>query len=152
MSSAHRINLIKDLTLVTKNVDGVDQGFAVNHPDIYDANGNKLNDVQLTNAGVAYSKTVALLPKYNDYIFTALCQGCAVNVTLEMSPDGINWCNCVLSDGNNCSVSCDPSGGATDCQIKIVDVSLLQYVRVKIDSAASTDLDCDIFLTHTMNY
>ena len=152
MSSAHRIDLIKDLTLVSRVVNGVTQGFIENHPDIYDANGNKLNDVQLTQGGIAYSKTVALLPKFNDYIFTALCGGCAVNVTLEFSPDGVNWCNCVLSDGQPCSVACDPVGNTIDCQVKVVDVPLLQYVRVKIDSSASTNLSCDIFLTHTMNY
>lgn len=152
MSSAHQIEIIRDLTLEAKVVNNSTQGFAVNHPDIYDENGNKLDDVQLTGQNYAYSKPIALLPKYNDYIFTALCAGCAVTVTLQMSPDGVNWCDCVLSDGNDCLIECDPTPPNVECQVKIVDVPILQYIRVKIGNAASTDLDCTIIMTHTMNY
>lgn len=151
MSSAHQQIFIKDLTLTEIN----GEGFAENQ-DLYDANGNKLDSVQLTstdsqgNPNFAYTQTLVMLPKYNDYIFTALCTGCSVTAILEHSPDGINWCDCALSDGNSCEVLCQPL--TSECTVKIVDVPLLQYVRVKIQQAANITLNCTIMLTHTMNY
>ena len=67
-----------------------------------------------------------MLPKYNDYMLTALCTGCSVTAILEHSPDGINWCDCALSDGNSCTVLCQPL--TSECTVKIIDVPLLQYV------------------------
>ena len=151
MSSAHRINLITDLTLVDKNGDG--NGWAVGHPDLVDANGNPLAEVRLTGSGVdhvAYSKTVVLSPKYNDYILTATCIGCVLKVEFEYSPDGVNWCNCILGNGEECEFVCTETAG--DCTVSIIDVPILQYVRVKISNAGNASLDCSIFLTHTMNY
>lgn len=151
MSSAHRINLIKDLTLVDKDGDG--NGWAVGHPDLVDASGNPIAEVRLTGSAeehVAYSKTVALSPKYNDYILTATCTGCVLTVEFQHSPDGVNWCNCALADGIDCEIEC--TGTVGDCTVKIIDVPILQYVRVKISNAGNASLDCNIFLTHTMNY
>lgn len=153
MSSAHRINLITNLTLVEVIEGESTHGHAINHPDLVDENGNKLNDVRLTGSNidsVAYSKTVVLSPKYNDYILVATCKGCVLSVSLEYSPDGINWCNCVLNDGQPCTVECDPD--VADCTTSIIDVPMLQYVRVKVSNAGNASLDCDIFLSHTMNY
>ena len=149
MSSAHRINLIKDLTLV--DIGG--NGFAQNHPDLVDVNGNPLAEIRLTGSDVghvAYSKTVVLAPKYNDYILAATCTGCVLTVELQYSPDGVNWCNCTLADGVDCVFEC--TGTVGDCTVKIIDVPILQYVRVKISNAGNASLDCNIFLTHTMNY
>jgi hypothetical protein len=151
MSSAHRIDLIKDLTLVDKDGDG--NGWAVGHPDLVDENGNSLGEVRLTGSQaqhVAYSKTVALSPKYNDYILTATCTGCVLTVEFEMSPDGVNWCACNLSNGSPCEFTCTATVG--DCTISVIDVPVLQFVRVKISNAGDASLDCSIFLTHTMNY
>lgn len=151
MSSAHRINLIKDLTLVDKDGDG--NGWAVGHPDLVDANGNPIDEVRLTGSQaqhVAYSKTVALSPKYNEYILTATCTGCTLKVEFEMSPDGVNWCACNLSNGSPCEFTCTEAVG--DCTVSIIDVPILQYVRVKISNAGNQHLECSIFLTHTMNY
>ena len=146
MSSAHQVNFINDLVLTEEN----GQGFVKNQ-DVYDASGNKLDSVQLTgSSSFCYTKTIALLPKYNDYIFTAVCTGCSVTATLEHSPDGINWCDCALADGSTCTMNCDPT--VADCTVKIIDVPMLQYVRVVVQSAGNEYLDCDIYLTHTMNY
>jgi len=146
MSSAHKQIFIENLVLT----DSGGQGYAVGQ-DLYDANGNKLDSVQLTGSGnYAYTKTITLLPKYNEYIFTAVCTGCSVTATLEFSPDGVNWCPCALADGNACTMNCDPL--TSDCTVKVIDVPLLQYVRVKMSNAANISLNCDIFLSHTMNY
>jgi len=164
MSSAHRINLISDLTLEARTVSGGEgqedliQGWAVNHPDLVDKDGNPVVEVRLTPGNVsddplegkAYSKTIALSPKYNEYVLVATCKGCVLSVTLQYSPDGINWCDCVLNDGLPCTVDCDPT--VADCTVKIIDVPMLQYVRVVVQSAGDATLDCDIYLTHTMNY
>tara|TARA_Y100000817_G_C16844900_1_gene539624 strand:+ start:973 stop:1425 length:453 start_codon:yes stop_codon:yes gene_type:complete len=150
MSSAHKQIFIQNLVLQSQVINGLTEGVAVGQ-DLYDANGNKLDSVQLTgSASYAYTKTITLLPKFNDYILTAVCTGCSVTATLEFSPDGVTWCDCNLSDGNPCTMNCDPT--TSDCTVKIVDVPLLQYVRVKISNAANTTLNCDIFLSHTMNY
>lgn len=150
MSSAQRIDLIKNLTLV-EYPDG--HGYIVNHPDIVDVNGDRIAEVRLSGSSdpshVAYSKTVALSSRYNDYLLTATCKGCEVSVILEHSPDGINWCNCVLSNGGNCNIQCDPF--VSNCTVKVIDVALLQYVRVKVSNAGNSSLDCDIFLSHSLN-
>lgn len=146
MSSAHKQIFIKNLVLTLSG----GQGYAVGQ-DLYDANGNKLDNVQITGSGnYAYTKTITLLPKFNDYILTAVCTGCSVKATLEFSPDGVTWCNCNLANGSPCEMECDPA--VNDCTVKVVDVPLLQYVRVKIENAANEHLNCDIFLSHTMNY
>ena len=151
MSSAHQQIFIKGLTLTEIN----GQGFAVNQ-DLYDANGNKLDSVQLTgvdNNGdphFAYTQTLVMLPKYNDYMFTALCTGCSVTAILEHSPDGIHWCDCALADGNTCTFKCDVT--ISRCTAKIVDVPLLQYVRVRLEEIPAETIDCSIMITHTMNY
>lgn len=146
MSSAHQIILIKDLTTDS-------QGIA-DHPDLYDENGNKLGPTNIVGSvPPVYSKSFALLPKYNDYILTAICAStsCTSTIILEHSPDGINWCNCALSDGSpTCEVNCEPFNNT--CTIRIVDVPLLQYVRVKVTAVADVTIDCTIMLTHTMNY
>jgi len=145
MSSAHQVMLIKDLTANS-------QGFA-DHPDLYDANGNKLGLTNIVGSqpGV-YSKAFTLLPKYNDYILTVICSAtsCSASVALEHSPDGINWCDCALSDGSDCIAECDPV--TNTCTVKIVDVPLLQYVRVKVYDITDNSIDCTVMLTHTMNY
>lgn len=95
------------------------------------------------------TKAFLLSPKGEDYIFTAVCNGCSVStVTLQMSPDGVHWADCVLADGNICSVNCDLTQG---CYTKTVDVSLLQYVRLKIGNAGTDSGLCTIRLNFTLN-
>lgn len=146
MSSAHIIMLIKDLT--------TDSNGIADHPDLYDENGNKLGPTNIVGSAgqTVYSKAFALMPKYNDYIVTAVCAAtsCSAKVTLEYSPDGIHWCDCALADGNTCTFKCDVT--ISRCTAKIVDVPLLQYVRVRLEEIPAETIDCSIMITHTMNY
>ena len=150
MSSAYKQVFIENLVLESQVINGLTQGAAVGQ-NLYDANGNKLDSVQLTGSGsFAYTKTITLLPKYNEYLLTAVCTGCSVKAILEFSPDGVNWCACNLASGSPCEMDCDPD--VSDCTIKIIDVPLLQFVRVRVENAANTTLNCDIFLSHTHNF
>lgn len=121
-----------------------------------DADGNELapfNLADLEGPLEGYSKPFLLSPKAEDVIFTAICKGCAVKVTLQMSPDGVNWCNCVLVDGSNCTVECNQPEEITPqgCYAKTVDVSVLQYVRFHIYDVGSSSGDCTIMLNFTLN-
>ena len=66
-----------------------------------------------------------------------------------MSPDGINWCPCTLSSGANCQFECTANAG--DCTTQVIDVNVLQYVRVKIGNAGSTGGTCTVIINHTLN-
>ena len=138
MASAHGLFLIKDLT-INSSATG-----------LYDSSNNRLTTANIVGSGnYAYSKTFVLSPKSKDHILTATCDGCTVEIKLEMSPDGINWCPCALSDGSNCEFECTANVG--DCTTKIIDVNVLQYVRVKIGNAGSSGGSCSVIINHTLN-
>lgn len=100
-------------------------------------------------SGSGVTKAFLLSPKSIDHIFAAVCEGCTVSiVSLQMSPDGVNWCNCVLSDGGNCEVNCDLS---QNCYTKNIDTSVLQYVRLKIGNAGTSTGECTVKLHFTLN-
>lgn len=138
MASSHAIDIIKDLV-----VSGTATG-------LYDANGEKLASANIVeNGNYAYSNLFQLSPKSIDHVLVATCSGCTIEVYLEMSPDGINWCACNLSSGNPCTVTCTQASG--DCTTQHVDVPLLQFVRVKIGAASEPSGVCSVKLTFTLN-
>lgn len=145
MASAHALILAKNL------LTGAAEGLT-------DAAGNAMSPVNLAdfdpndpNGGtyVRYSKPRLLSPKATDMIFTAICLGCSVKLSLQMSPDGVNWCDCVLADGGVCKVECDPL--VQNCYVQPIDVGVLQYVRFKIYEVSSSSGDCTISLNFTLD-
>ena len=138
MASAHGLTFIQDLTISSASTG------------LYDAQGNALATADILLSGnTAYSKPFLLSPKATDFILSATCEGCELKVTLEMSPDNINWCPCPLSNGDPCEITCTDTVG--DCTTKVVDVALLQFVRVKVGEAGSQGGTCSVRLHFTLN-
>lgn len=116
---------------------------------LVDEDGNALATANIVGSGnYAYSPTMTLNGDTDNYILTAICDGCTVEIALEMSPDGVNWCPCVLSSGSNCEFECTAQAG--DCTTQVVDVNLLPFVRVKIGNAGSTGGTCSVGLYHEL--
>lgn len=143
MASGHAIMLAKNL--LTGTAEG-----------LTDENGVELAPFNLADpdpitgeSRVAYSKPKLLSPKATDMIFTAICLGCAVKLSLQMSPDGVNWCDCVLASGGVCKVECDPL--IQNCYVQPIDVGVLQYVRFKIYDVASSTGDCTVRVNFTLD-
>ena len=91
MASAHHIHLIKDLTISSSSTG------------LYNSSGTALATANIIGTGnYAYSKTFTLSSKTKEHLLTATCVGCTLEVKLEMSPDGVNWCPCNLSSGSAC--------------------------------------------------
>ena len=138
MASAHSLIILKDLT-ISSSATG-----------LFDESGNSLPTANIVGSGnYAYSNTFLMSPKSLDHILTAACEGCTVEILLQMSPDGINWCNCVLGNGSNCEFECTATVG--DCTTQVIDVPVLQYVRVKIGNAGSVGGTCNVMINHTLN-
>ncbi len=138
MAASQGISLIQNLTINTTATG------------LVDINGNALAAANIVGSGnYAYSPTMELSPKSIEHVLTAICAGCTIEVKLEMSPDGINWCDCTLSSGSVCEFECTSTVG--DCTTQIIDVSLLQFVRVKIGNAGSTGGSCSININFTLN-
>ncbi len=116
---------------------------------LFDASGNSLPTANIVGSGnYAYSPTLTLNSDTDEYILTALCDGCTVEISLEMSPDGVNWCPCVLSGGSNCEFECTATSG--DCTTQVIDVNVLPFVRIKIGNAGSTGGTCSVSLYHDL--
>ena len=116
---------------------------------LVDEDGNALATANIVGSGnYAYSPTMTLNGDTDNYILTAICDGCTVEIALEMSPDGVNWCPCVLSSGSNCEFECTAQAG--DCTTQVVDVNLLPFVRIKIGNAGSTGGTCSVGLYHEL--
>lgn len=136
MASNYRSMFVENLT-ISQTTEG-----------LFDIDGNPLATADITNGHYAYSRVMTLKGDTSNYIFTAICDGCILTVTLLMSPDGINWCECILSGGNPCTVECTPIVG--DCTTKIVDVNLLPYVKIRLGNAGSEGGTCSIGLYHEL--
>ena len=76
-----------------------------------------------------------------DFAFCAICSICNSEMSIEMSPDGINWCPCVDASQNACtSISCAVAAGTCTC--KVVSAPMLQYVRVAVHDGAASNGEC----------
>ena len=138
MASSHATDIIKDLTI------------SATATGLFDVNGNSLTTANIIGSGnYAYSQTIGLSPKSIEHILTATCEGCTVEIKLEMSPDGVNWCPCTLTSGSNCEFECTATAG--DCTTQPIDVPVLQFVRVKIGNAGSSGGTCGVKLNFTLN-
>ena len=127
MASAHSIDFIKNLTISASSTG------------LFDANGNSLPTANI----------IGLSPKSIEHVLTATCEGCTVEIKLEISPDGVNWCPCILSGGTACEFECTADVG--DCTTQHVDVPVLQFARVKIGNAGSSGGSCTVKLNFTLN-
>ena len=137
MASNYRSMLLQNLTISATSTG------------LVDAQGNALATANIIGSGnYAYSPTMTLTGDTDDYILTATCDGCTVEIKLEMSPDGVNWCPCVLSGGSSCEFECTATSG--DCTTQVVDVSLLPFVRIKIGNAGSSGGTCSVGLYHEL--
>ena len=126
-------------------------GFTISYTaeGLVDAQGNPIAQANIIGSGnYAYSPTMILNGDTSNYILTAICEGCTVEIALEMSPDGVNWCACVLSSGSPCEFECTAAVG--DCTTAVVDVNLLPFVRIKIGNAGSVGGTCSIGLYHEL--
>ena len=138
MASVHHVDFIKDLIISTTSTG------------LYDINNNKLATANIIGSGnYAYSKVIELSPKSIEHILTATCEGCTVEIALEMSPDGDNWCPCNLSSGSACQFECTAAVG--DCTTQTIDVPVLQFARIKIGNAGSSGGSCDVKINFTLN-
>lgn len=138
MASSHATFFVNDLVIGTASTG------------LFDANGDALATANIVGSGnYAYSPTIELSPKSIEHILTAVCAGCTVEIKLEMSPDGINWCDCTLTSGSVCQFECTAVAG--DCTIQVIDVSMLQFARVKIGNAGSLGGTCTVKLNFTLN-
>lgn len=137
MASNYRSMFLSGFTISTTSTGLVDE------------DGNALASANIVGSGnYAYSPTMTLNGDTENYILTAICDGCTVEIALEMSPDGVNWCPCVLSSGSNCEFECTAQAG--DCTTQVVDVNLLPFVRIKIGNAGSTGGTCSVGLYHEL--
>ena len=139
MASSHGIDFIKNLTISASSTG------------LFDINGSSLPTANIIGTGnYAYSQVIDLSPKSIDHILTAICEGCTMEVLLQVSPDGTNWIDCKMADGTtNCSVDCTSATG--DCSTKVLDVQLLQFARVKVGNAGSSGGTCTIKINFTLN-
>lgn len=137
MASAHGVIFVNDLS-ISSTATG-----------LYDINGDPLASVDITGDSFAYSKAVELSPKSIEHILFAMCEGCTLDVVLQMSPDGKNWVDCKLESGDPCKFTC--TGTVGDCTTQVIDTSLLSSVRVKIGNAGSSGGKCTIGLSFTLN-
>ena len=135
MSSAHHTIFLKDF-VISSSVD------------LFDINGDPASGSIIGSGNYLYSDKFLLPSKSIDHILTATCEGCTIEILLQMSPDGVNWCNCVLSGGSNCEFECTSQVG--DCTTQVIDVSVLQYVRIKLGNAGSQGGDCTIRINYSL--
>ena len=140
MASGHEIILVNDIT--TGNIP---EGILFNELD-----GSPVTDISPTTGLTGVTKAFFVSPKSKDHIFVGICEGCTVSITLQMSPDGVNWCDCVLGDGSICQIQ-ECTAIAGDCDAKIIDVSILQFVRLKIGNAGTSTGKCTVKLHFTLN-
>jgi hypothetical protein len=144
MASAHHISFLDNVQLTNENLRELLFDAATGEP--------VASNFDAVNPGsvVAVTATQTLSSKSIDHILVGNCVGCTLNVTLQISPDGVNWTDCTLANGDTCQVDCSLEAG--DCQASIIDVPLLQYVRIKVlPSATGTDKICTVNLHFTLN-
>lgn len=127
MSSAYHISFLEDFEITNENFRKIlfdrDTGLPV------DSNFDITLGEAVTEAKLLPSRSI-------EHVLAGTCLGCTLRVVLEMSPDGKNWVTCKLKDGvTDCLIDCDPD--VADCTVSMVDVSLLQYIRLKIGPAGS---------------
>ena len=138
MASSHATFFINNMIISTTSTG------------LFDVNGGALATANIVGSGnYAYSPTIQLSPKSIEHVLTAVCEGCTVEIKLEMSPDGTNWCDCTLTSGSVCEFECTATAG--DCTTQVIDVSLLQFARIKIGNAGSVGGTCTIKLNFTLN-
>lgn len=142
MASAHHITFLDNITITNENLRPL--LFDESTGNKVDSNFDILNDTGVTEAQLLSSKSI-------EHILVGTCTGCEIVVTLQISPDGVNWCDCPLSDGQICTITCTQDVG--DCTPQEVDVPLLQYVRLKVGIASDvgTDKTCTVRLHFTLN-
>lgn len=97
------------------------------------------------------SKSFVVPSQAKDFVFAAVCTVCDCQMSLEMSPDNVNWCPIVDSSGkaihytdtntdNPGSMNCSSTTGS--CTTQIINTAMLQYVRVVVHDGASTGGKC----------
>jgi len=146
MASAHHISFLEDFEITNENFRKI----LFNESD-----GLPVAETFDITAGEGVTEAKLLSSKSIEHVLAGVCLGCTLRVILQISPDGKNWTDCLLSDGTTqCLVDCDPA--VSDCAVSIVDVPLLQYVRIKIGPAGSlsepNDIKrCSVRLHFTLN-
>lgn len=126
MASANHIAFLEQFEITSENFRKI----LFNESD-----GLPVPDNFLITTGQGVTKTYALPSRSIEHLLVGTCLGCTLSATLQISPDGINWCDCPTVEGGPCTIDCDPDVGP--CTTKIIGVPLLQYVRLKIGPAGS---------------
>jgi hypothetical protein len=138
MASNHGIDFVKDL-VISSTATG-----------LFDINGNSLATADIVGTdSYAYSRPIELSPKSIEHILTATCEGCTIEILLQISPDGVNWVDCLLSNGLECDFVC--TANANDCTVQPIDVPILQFARIKIGNAGDVNGTCTVKLNFTLN-
>lgn len=90
-----------------------------------------------------YSKTFVMPSQAKDFVFAAICTFCDCKMSIEMSPDGVNWCDCVDAAQDACKdISCSVAVGS--CTTKVVNAPMMQYVRVALHDGSATGGSCKV--------
>tara|TARA_Y100001937_G_scaffold64549_1_gene88375 strand:- start:183 stop:719 length:537 start_codon:yes stop_codon:yes gene_type:complete len=110
-----------------------------------------LDNIGANDARYNVSKPFVMPSQAKDFAFCAICTVCNCSMSLEMSPDGENWCPVVDSSGNPIhyteedenkpgNMQCSSTSGVCNCQV--INTALMQYIRVIIHDGASTGGKC----------
>jgi len=93
--------------------------------------------------GKNYSKVFVMPSQAKDFAFCAICSVCDCKMSIEMSPDGINWCDCVDGAQDPCTdISCSVAAGTCNC--KVVSAPMMQYIRVVLHDGAASGGSCKV--------
>ena len=96
-----------------------------------------------TSPAKNYSKTFVMPSQSKDFAFCAICTFCDCKMSIEMSPDGVNWCDCVDAAQDACKdISCSVAAGTCNC--KVVNAPMMQYVRVVLHDGSASGGACKV--------
>tara|TARA_Y100001938_G_C8024598_1_gene397286 strand:+ start:594 stop:1061 length:468 start_codon:yes stop_codon:yes gene_type:complete len=90
-----------------------------------------------------YSKVFIMPSQAKDFAFCAICSVCSCKMSIEMSPDGINWCPCVDGAQDPCT-DIDCAIAASSCNCKVVSAPMMQYIRVVLHDGAAEGGKCKV--------
>tara|TARA_Y100001968_G_C18762210_1_gene438255 strand:- start:14 stop:484 length:471 start_codon:yes stop_codon:yes gene_type:complete len=97
-----------------------------------------------------YSKTFIIPSQAKDFAFCSVCSVCSCKMTIEMSPDGINWCDCLDAAQKECKdIICTFTEGESACTCKVVNAPMMQYVRVALHDGAAPGGKCKVSIHWT---
>ena len=70
-------------------------------------------------AGKNYSEPFVIPSQAKDFVFCSICSVCSCKMSIEMSPDGVNWCDCLDAAQKACKdIDCSLfTTGTCNCKV-----------------------------------